>query len=122
MAPHMSTDSFHVACDCAEARASKTDFEQVISKNAGDEMVIVHDAGWSNETLGHDLAIARDADWGNDTLGHDLAIARDADWGNDTLDHDLAHHNHHNNDLYYMVSQGFHACAFPIPEGGFGGV
>lgn len=86
--PHLSTDSFHVACDCAEARASKNDFAQVISKNAGDEMAVAHDADWDNDTLGHDLA----------------------------------HHNHHNNDLYYVVSHSFRACAFPIPEGSFGGV
>ena len=55
VAPHMSTDGFHVVCDCAEARASKTDYAHVISKNAGDEMAIAHDADWGNDTVGHDL-------------------------------------------------------------------
>lgn len=55
MTPYMSTDSFHVACDRAGARVSKIGYAQVISKSAGDEIAIVHDADWGNHTVGHDL-------------------------------------------------------------------
>jgi len=119
MTLYLGTGSFHVACDCVEARASKSGYGQVISKNADeDELAIAHDDDWDSAEArasksGHGQVISKNADEG------DLAIVRDDDWDSNLVGHDPAHHNHHS--LYCTVFRGFDA-AFPISEGGFGDV